>query len=356
METRLQKWLRKLPRRYKKYRQPPDLRSMTIPRELAFCESYARECFSGKGRMVDLGCWYGATTFALAHGLRRNWRARNNRIIEAFDLFIWKKWMDPVADNIKMPKLYGEGESFFHDVQKSLAPYKNAVRLFQQDLLNYEPTSGPVEFLFVDAMKSWPLAKKIVSGFFPLLMPGASVVVQQDFVFHDPIAATSHLLMWRLRDHFEWLHQIPGAGSVVFLCKKRIERDTLPNLTPESFTLDEIGQAYDYSLACVTEEERRPHVEAAKLLFLLTRHHCEAALKHARWLIKNGIKLREHILADGRQIIDQTGKMVLRADSTPDKSGSAEKMEALRGVASLLPALKWENGAELSPKSQGKKM
>ena len=221
MEPRFQKWLRKLPRRYKKYHQPQGLWSMTIPRELAFCESYARECFSGKGRMVDLGCWYGATTFSLARGLRRNWRARSNRIIEAFDLFLWNSWMDSVADHIKMPRMYEDGESFFHDVEKLLAPYRNVVRLYQQDLLEHEPEAKPVELLFVDAMKSWPLAKKIVTGFFPLLIPGVSVVVQQDFVFHNPIAATSHLLMWRMRDHFEWLHQIPGSGSVVFLVQKK---------------------------------------------------------------------------------------------------------------------------------------
>ena len=90
--------------------------------------------------------------------------------------------------------------------------------------MEYEPAPGPVELLFIDAMKSWPLAKKIVTGFFPLLIPGTSVVVQHILIFHNPIAATSHLLMWRLRDHFEWLHQIPRSGSVVFLCKENRPR------------------------------------------------------------------------------------------------------------------------------------
>lgn len=334
MDARFQKWLRKLPRRYKKYRQPESLWSMTIPRELAFCESYARECFSGKGRMVDLGCWYGATTFSLARGLRRNWRARGNRIIEAFDLFLWNSWMNPIADHIKMPRLYRDGESFFHDVQKLLAPYKNVVRLYQQDLLEFEPAAKPVELLFVDAMKSWQLAKRIVTGYFPLLMPGVSVVVQQDFVFHDPIAATSHLLMWRLRDHFEWLHQIPGAGSVAFLCKKQIEVNTLPDLTPESFTLDEIDQAYDYSLTCVPEEQRRSHIETAKLLFLLERGHDEAALKQARRLVQNKIKLQEHVLANTRGRVEA---LIVRERMAPKESHDAHKLELLTEIASLLP-------------------
>jgi hypothetical protein len=339
MDARLQNWLKKLPRRYKKYRQPEGLWSMTIPRELAFCESYARECFSGRGTMIDLGCWYGATTFSLARGLKRNWLVRNNRVIDAFDLFVWNKWMDPVADHIKMPRIYGEGESFYQDVVKLLEPYKDLVRLHQQDLMKYEAVPTPVELLFIDAMKSWPLAKKIVTDFFPCLIPGTSMVVQQDFVFHNPIAATSHLLMWRLRDHFEWLHQIPGSGSVAFVCKKRINADELPDLEPESFSLEEIDQAYDYSRACVPEEAVRPHVDAAKLLFLIERGYYEAALKHARWLIEKKIKFREHVLADAQMLITQTSATVGSANRPPTKSDSPKGRELLAEIAALLPAL-----------------
>ena len=339
MEAHLQKWLRKLPRRYKKYRQPAGLWSMTIPRELAFCESYARECFSGRGRIVDLGCWYGATTFSLARGLTRNRRAKENRVIDAFDLFIWKKAMDPVAARLQMPVRYRDGESFYDDVRKLLEPYDKVVRLHQQDLMEYRPTSVPVEFLFIDAMKSWPLAEKIVRDFFPLLIPGTSLVVQQDFVFHHPAAAIIHLLMWRLRDHFEWFHQVPRAGSVVFVSKKRIEADALPELAPETFTLAEIEQAYDYSLGCVLEEHGRVHIQAAKLLFLVERGYYKGALKHAQGLVENKIKFREHVLVDARQIIEQEKARIVRAKLPPSESQSENRYEHLADVASLLELL-----------------
>jgi hypothetical protein len=336
MEAHFQKWLKKLPRRYKKYRQPKGLWSMTIARELAFCESYARECFSGAGRMVDLGCWLGATTFSLARGLTRNRRAQNNRRIDAFDLFVWDKWMQLAADPIQMPVKYREGESFLPDVQKLLGPYKDIVRLHQQDLMQYDPGKEEVELLFIDAFKSWPLASKIVMDFFPLLIPNVSVVVQQDFIFHDPVAATSHLLMWRLRDYFEWLHQIPRSGSVVFLCKKQIDPARLPRLTPESFSPEEIDQAYDYSRACVVEDDRRTHVEATKLLFLLERGDYNAALKHARWLIEDKIKFREHVLTDARQLIAHAQALHARQDGGPNESQSGMQ---LAEIAALLRSL-----------------
>jgi hypothetical protein len=336
MDTRFQKWLKKLPRRYKKYRQPAGLWSMTIARELAFCESYARECFSGAGKMVDLGCWFGATTFSLAKGLTKNRRAKTNRRIDAFDLFIWTRWMKLAADPIGMPIKYEDGESFLPEVEKILEPYHDSVRLHQEDLMEHKPDGNPVELLFIDAFKTWPLAEKIVRDFFPSLIPGLSVVVQQDFVFHDPVAATSHLLMWRLRDHFELLHQIPGAGSVAFLCRKRIEVDNLPALTPESFSLDEIEQAYEYSLTCVTEEQRRPHVEATKLLFLLERADYDAALEQTRRLVRNKTRFREHVRADAQE---RVAALLVREKRAPKQFQDAHKLELLSEIAAFLPDL-----------------
>jgi len=339
MDARLQKWLRKLPRRYKKYRQPAGLWSMTIARELAFCESYARECFAGAGRMVDLGCWFGATTFSLARGLAKNRRAKNNRRIDAFDLFIWNQWMKLAADPIGMPIRYGEGESFFPEVKRLLERYKDTVRLHQQDLMEHQPENIPVELLFIDAFKTWPLAGKIMADFFSLLIPDVSLVVQQDFIFHQPIAATSHLLMWRLRDHFEWLHQIPRSGSVVFLCKKQIDPAALPSPDPKSFSLDEINQAYDYSRACVMEDDRRTHVEATKFFFLIERENYEAALEHARWLIEKGIKFPAHVRADAEKFVAQMQAARTRGASSPNESKSQDRVPELARIAALLPSL-----------------
>jgi hypothetical protein len=336
MDARFSKWLRKLPRRYKKYRQPAGLWSMTIARELAFCESYARECFSGAGRIVDLGCWFGATTFSLGRGLTKNRHAKINRRIDAFDLFIWNRWMQLAADPIGMPIRYRDGESFFPEVQNLLAPYQEIVRLHKEDLIQHQPEKVPVEFLFIDAFKTWPLAEKIVTDFFPLLIPGVSVVVQQDFIFHQPVAATSHLLMWRLRDHFEWLHQIPRSGSVVFLCKKRIDPASLPALKPESFALEEIDEAYEYSRACVVEDDRRTHVEATKLFFLIERGNYDAALKHAESLLEKRIKLPGHVLADARNLIAQTQTRRDREKCSPNEQKMKIATEQLEEIEALL--------------------
>ena len=44
--------------------------SMTTQNELAFLRAYGKDLFTGLGKIIDLGCWFGATSAALAEGLR----------------------------------------------------------------------------------------------------------------------------------------------------------------------------------------------------------------------------------------------------------------------------------------------
>jgi hypothetical protein len=161
-------------------------------------------------------------------------------------------------------------------VKQLLSPYSEVVRLKRQDLLTYAPAPTPVEFLFIDAMKSWELARKIVCDFFPLLMANRSYVVQQDFAFYHAAVATNHLVMWLLREHFAFVHHVPRSCSVVFRCTKRCEAGHLPLLDPDSFTIEMIEEAYAYSLKCVSPE-MRPRLEVAQLGFLIEQGHAAAA-------------------------------------------------------------------------------
>lgn len=333
MNTRLQRWVASLPEQYMSYRKPAHLISMTMNAELCFCESYARDCFLGEGEIVDLGCWYGATTYCLARGLTQNTPATQHRRIEAFDLFVWEDWMRAAHESVKLPTTPSPGQSFFPEVETLLAPYREIVRLHQQDLMTYESSQEPIELLFIDAMKSWPLAHKIATSFFPRLIPGVSIVVQQDFAFHSPLAATNHLIMWRLRDYFEWIHHVPQSGSVAFLTKKQIPADKLPDLSVESFTLADIHEAYDYSLACVPAARGRPSVGAAKLLFLIERGYYEAALAQAEWLVTNGVKLPENIIEESHQLIESQGRA---ASSVSDWE---DTLKLLAEIDRMLPAL-----------------
>jgi len=291
-------WAQSLGTIYPTYRRPAGaIHSMTTDNELCFVEIYARYSFSGVGKIVDLGCWFGATTLCLARGLTQNSGASQNRVIEAFDRFIWEEWMNPIALALNLHHTYRAGDDFYAYVKELLQPYESVVRLYKQDLLEYEPPNELIEFLFVDAMKSWELADKIVRSFFPLLVEGASYVVQQDFAYHAPIVATNHLIMWYLRDHFQCVYHVPNSCSVVYFCTKHVEISNLPTLTKTFFTLDMIHEAWDYSLRCVSAD-MWPAMLVCKLGFLLEVEFDDAAHEQAKDFAAKGMSLPDDVIAD----------------------------------------------------------
>jgi hypothetical protein len=81
--------------------------------------------------------------------------------------------------------------------------------------------------LFVDIAKSWSLNEVVVRQFFPCLLPGRSVVVQQDyaFAFQPWIAIT----MEHLSDHFEAV-AFAEYNSVVFVCTRAVGPEAADSL------------------------------------------------------------------------------------------------------------------------------
>jgi predicted O-methyltransferase YrrM len=277
-------WAASLARICQGYRRPSGAYGMTTDEELCFLENYARYSYTGQGQIVDLGCWLGATTLCLARGLSDNSRHDDRRAIEAVDRFNWEDWMTPIAASLGVPKAYQAGDSFLEDVQTLLHDYETLVQIRQADLSRRLKFPSRVEFLFIDAMKSWDLARAIPRTFFPQLIPGVSLVVQQDFGYHDPIVATNHLLMWQLREHFKCVYCIPRSCSVVFIHTKQISLSDLSDLVPEAFTPEMIDEAWEHSLRSVVGE-MRPAVLVCKLLFLLGRAEMQAAEAAAKRLI-----------------------------------------------------------------------
>jgi hypothetical protein len=245
-------WLASFPHAYASYKRPDRAIAMTTNYELCFVETYARKGFSGKGRIVDLGCWLGATTISLARGLEKNSIVPKQPWIDAIDRFVWDEWMAAVADKIGFANSFQPGDVFYDWVRQRLGKYAAWVNLEKLDLTLATYQAGPIEFLFIDAMKSWPLAGRITHHYSPRLLPGESYLVQQDFAFHHSVVATNHLIMWFLRDHFEWVYHVPRSASVAYRCKRAVIAHDLPQFTESLFTLQDVNDAYNYSFQCAT--------------------------------------------------------------------------------------------------------
>ena len=88
------------------------LYGMISQSERAYLYWYGRHIFTGKGDIVDLGCWLGSTTISLAMGLEHNKQAGFNRLIHSYDEFVWWTYMDNGAKGTNLEGKYQPGDSF----------------------------------------------------------------------------------------------------------------------------------------------------------------------------------------------------------------------------------------------------
>ncbi|MEY4886355.1 MAG: hypothetical protein RL151_1664, partial [Bacteroidota bacterium] len=155
---------------------------MTTCEERAWWMDYTSNTYEGKGAIVDLGSWFGSTACALAEGLRsnKNQHARNQPI-HAIDLFVWHPWMDVCVVGTPFEGKLKAGDDFMHIFHQQTKRYGNQIIGIKEDLNKYIWNGGRIEFLLIDAMKSWGLANRIIEQYYTHLIPGTSFILQQDF-------------------------------------------------------------------------------------------------------------------------------------------------------------------------------
>jgi hypothetical protein len=178
----------------------------------------ARDYFAGVGAIVDGGSFVGGSTVALGEGLRANRQAQPGPRIHAFDRFEVNQFM---AKQVFSPKglPYAPADSFRPLFDLQTAAVRDLLEVHAGDLVELGWPGGPIEILFIDVAKSWALNDVIVDQFFPNLVPGRSVVVQQDLVFS--LYPWLALTMEHLREEFEPVAFVE-YGSVVYLCRRPI--------------------------------------------------------------------------------------------------------------------------------------
>jgi hypothetical protein len=271
----------------------PDVTAMTTDWELCLYEAFARDAYRGDGQIVDLGCWLGATTRVLARGLDRNKHVEDPAPIEAYDLFRWTLEMDGlVGEDTDVADRFLPGDSYYAETQKNVHGYGDLVRLHERDLVGWVPPAEPIEFLLVDAKKTWPLGHSITTGFFPHLIEGSAYVVQQDFCYHRLNEVATRMITWYLRDHLEPVHHVPMSSSVVFRCTKRIDGSALPAFSADLFTPAAIDEAYEWCCACVPEEDRS-YIRVGKVCHLIDIGLADRAAAEAERMRSEEIAIHE---------------------------------------------------------------
>jgi SAM-dependent methyltransferase len=210
--------------------------TMLMPDELRLLHYLAEECYTGAGAVVDAGCFLGGSTVALADGLRRNLRRRGRaeeKLIHTYDRFEIEEWtLGPYFSESARA-----GDSFRPQFDRNTAAYADLVEVHAGDVRSWPWTGGPIEILFIDIAKHWTVCDWVTWQFFPQLIPGKSVVIQQDYLF-QPWTAWLHVTMELYAEYFEYVCDTV-FNSVVFRNTKRIPEGVLREKTVESLTTAE---------------------------------------------------------------------------------------------------------------------
>ncbi len=188
---------------------PDNVGTMMKPQELDLLFTLARDWYQGIGEIIDLGPFLGSSTISLARGLTANARTINlfHRIF-SFDRF----WYEPyVGFESFINQAHLPTESFFSHYLHNIRHYSDMVYCSPGDLMRFTWNQARVELLFIDAAKSWDLNDHIIKQFFGALIPGLSVVVQQDYYFYlCPwiIQTMEHFAPW-----IAYVGEAPGASA-----------------------------------------------------------------------------------------------------------------------------------------------
>ena len=238
--------------------------TMLIPEELRLLNYLAQDVYTGAGAIVDAGSFLGGSTVALAEGLRRNrrWkRSASGTPIHSYDRFEVEDW----TRGVYFPETVPAGTSFSEQFDQNIAPYSELVEVHAGDICEQQWSGGPIEILFVDVAKHWTVCDWVTWQFFPHLIPGKSLVVQQDYLYHHWVGWL-HVTMELYADYFEYVCDTE-VNSAVFLNTKAIPPSVLRRHSVESLTVDERCALMDRA-ASRFEGRKRDLLVSAKAHFL----------------------------------------------------------------------------------------
>jgi hypothetical protein len=187
--------------------------------------------FTRKSCIVDAGCFLGGSTAAFGKGIasNNNVLSKSNRI-HCYDMFITPR--DTISQGMIGNRL--PGTSFIDIFSKNTERWNDFIVAHAGDFCKSLPPGHPIEILFVDIAKTWELNDRIIRSYFPRLVPGKSIIIQQDT--NDHSCPWVNITMEYYANYFEILTD--DSASRLFLFKNRIPAAELQISLRHDLTFD----------------------------------------------------------------------------------------------------------------------
>lgn len=211
--------------------------SMLTQDERAMLRWLTRSYYSGAGAICDLGSFLGGSTISLADGLAA--AGRDGQLIHSYDRHrireaTWQEW--GLKDRLPYPK-----DGNFLPVMPTLmgADLAGRVIFHSGDFAEQPAPDGPIEVLFIDLAKAKATSDHVATAFLPKLIPGRSIVIQQDYFHTWP--PFDIYTMEVLADHFQPLGH--AGKSAIFLTTKTIDADAAARVLSGAMTVEGMNAA-----------------------------------------------------------------------------------------------------------------
>jgi hypothetical protein len=251
--------------------------SMMSVLERRFLYGLASGYYSGEGLIVDAGIFLGSSTRCFGEGLRENAslqkaQASWKQPVVSFERGIVTPTMPAFFKRNDLDIDLKPGESFASLVSANVKPVSDVVDLRIGDIMETGKVEAPIEILFLDVLKLPEINKFVVENYFSRLIPGRSIVVQQDY-FYDllPYVKTYQEFF---ANYFTYIGEIGSTG--VFLCKEKIPQDVTVGVE------EKVGPEEQIRLATValqrsTDPARRFLMALSKVRLIRKLHGAKAA-------------------------------------------------------------------------------
>lgn len=267
-----------------------------------------RECYyrltkeaAGKGAIVELGAWLGASTAYIAAGIRDSGVATKVHVYDKFQskpghLAKVKAFYKKRGIEDKMPV----GPCLMQ-FRSNLGPLYDFVDPHPGQIEAMKWGGEPIALLVTDAPKRVPQISSVLTKLRKALQPGA-VMAWQDFC-HFPSYEIPACL-YRLREHIEFVEAVVPGTTLVFRVTSQWAADEVSAeaLGLNRWTPDEIEQAWDYWRDFVPDE-KAALFRCGMAMFLCDIGHPDEGAE---------------VLADVKQAEDVIGKWRYLQGARPD--------------------------------------